>query len=105
MHVPGKVSFRAPDGRATGFPITASKAEVQSLLKTSVYSQVPWVNDFLSRIKLVHSIDLMLERANVDMTPGLFLLCSVGAAGVTFFLASMLAQPALIALIFALIAM
>jgi tight adherence protein B len=83
----------------------ASKAEVQSLLKTSIYSEVPWVNEFLSRFKFMHRIDLMLERANVDMTPGLFLLCSVGAAGVTFFLASLLGQPTLIALIFAVIAL
>lgn len=83
----------------------ASKAEVQSLLKTSIYSEVPWLNEFLSRFKFMHRIDLMLERANVDMTPGLFLLCSVGAAGVTFFLASLLGQPILIALIFAVIAL
>ena len=83
----------------------ASKADVQSLLKTSIYSQVPWINDLLSRVKLMHQVDLMLERANVDMTPGLFLLCSVGAGGVTFFLASLLGQPALIALIFALLAL
>ena len=62
----------------------ASKAEIQSLLKTSVYSEVPWLNDFLSNQKFMARIDLLLERANVDMTPGLFLLCSIGAAGVTF---------------------
>ena len=84
---------------------SASRAEVQSILKTSIYSQVPWLNQFLSRIKGVHKIDLMLERANVDMTPGTFLLCCIGAGGVTFFLASILGQPTLLCFVFALIAL
>ena len=63
----------------------ASRAEMQSILKTSIYSEIPWVNELLSRWKFIHSIDLRLERANVDMTPGMFLLCSVGAGGVAFF--------------------
>lgn len=83
----------------------ASRAEIQSVLKTSIYSEIPWVNDFLSRVKFMHRIDLMLERANVDMTPGLFLLCSVGAAGLTFFLTFMLGQPTVLCLIFGLIAL
>ena len=83
----------------------ASRAEIQSLLKTSIYSEIPWLNDFLSRVRFMHRIDLMLERANVDMTPGLFLLCSVGAAGLTFFLTFMLGQPTVLCLIFGLIAL
>jgi len=83
----------------------ASRAEIQSFLKTSVYSEIPWVNELLSRIKFMHRIDLMLERANVDMTPGLFLLCSVGAAGLTFFLTFLLGQPTVLCLIFGLIAL
>ena len=43
-------------------------------------------------------IDLLLERANIDMTPGLFLLCSVGAAGVTYVLCSLLGQPTAVVL-------
>jgi len=83
----------------------ASRAEIQSLLKTSIYSEIPWLNDFLSRVGFMHRIDLMLERANVDMTPGLFLLCSVGAAGLTFFLTFLLGQPTVLCLIFGLIAL
>jgi len=83
----------------------ASRAEIQSLLKTSIYSEIPWLNDFLSRVRFMHRIDLMLERANVDMTPGLFLLCSVGAAGLTFFLTFMVGQPTVLCLIFGLIAL
>jgi tight adherence protein B len=66
---------------------------------------VPWVNDFLSRIKFMHRIDLMLERANVDMTPALYLLCSVGAGGLTFFLTYILGQPIVLCLILGLIAL
>ena len=50
----------------------ASRAEIQSILKTSVYSEVPWINEILSRVKIVHKIDLLLERGNLDMTPGMF---------------------------------
>ena len=82
-----------------------SRAEMATILKTSTYSEIPWIHDLLSRIKLVHSIDLRLERANVDMTPGMFLLCSVGAAAVTFLLASILGQPTALCLIFSLIAL
>ena len=83
----------------------ASKSEIQNLLKTSVYSEVPWLNEYFSRIQLMRRLDLLLERANVDMTPGLFLLCSVGACGVTFFLGSMAGQPTVACFIFALIAL
>lgn len=83
----------------------ASKADVQSILKTSVYSEVPWLNNLLSQSKFVHRIDLMLERANIDMTPGMFVLCSLGAAGVTFFLASIIGQPTLLCFIVALVAL
>jgi tight adherence protein B len=83
----------------------ASRAEVQSILKTSIYSEVPWINEFLSRMRFMHSIDLKLERANVDMTPGLFLLSSVGAAGVAFLLGSILGEPTVLCFIFALVAL
>lgn len=83
----------------------ASRAEVQNILKTAVYSEVPWIHNILSRIKFVQKIDLLLERGNLDMTPGVFLLCSIGAAGVTFFLASIIGQPTSISFIFALIAL
>jgi len=83
----------------------ASRSEIQNLLKTSVYSEVPWLNDYFSRIQFMRRLDLLLERANVDMTPGLFLLCSLGACGVTFFLASMAGQSTVACFIFALIAL
>ena len=84
---------------------SATRSEVQSILKTSTYSEVPWMNELLSRIKLVKSLDLRLERANVDVTPGMFLLCSVGAAAVTFFFASIIGQATSVCIIFALTAL
>jgi len=83
----------------------ASKAEVQTILKTSIYSELPWLNHLLSQSKFIHRIDLMLERANIDMTPGMFVLCSLGAAGVTFFLGSIIGQPTILCVIFALVAL
>src|SRR5262245_27762225 len=82
-----------------------SRAEMQTILKTSIYSQIPWVNEILSRWHFIHGIDLRLERANVDMTPGMFLLCSVGAGGVAFLLADILGQPTSVCLVFGLIAL
>jgi len=83
----------------------ATKAEIQSLLKTSVYSEIPWLNEFLAKQQFMQRIDLLLERANIDMTPGLFLLCSVGAGGVTFVLCSLLGQPLPVMIVFSLIAL
>ena len=83
----------------------ASKAEIQSLLKTSIYSEIPWLNEILAKQRLMQRIDLLLERANIDMTPGLFLLCSVGAAGVTYVLCSLLGQPTPVVIIFSLVAL
>jgi len=83
----------------------ASKAEIQSLLKTSIYSEIPWLNDILSKQRFMQRIDLLLERANIDMTPGLFLLCSIGAAGVTLVLCNLLGQPTPVIIIFSLVAL
>jgi len=82
----------------------ASKAEIQSLLKTSLYSEIPWLNEIMGKQRFIQRIDLLLERANIDMTPGLFLLCSIGAAGVTFVLCNLLGQPTPVMIIFSLIA-
>lgn len=82
-----------------------SRAEMQTILKTSIYSQIPWVNEILSRWQFIHGLDLRLERANVDMTPGMFLLCSLGAGGVAFLLTAILGQPTSVCLIFGLIAL
>jgi hypothetical protein len=63
----------------------ASRGDIQNLLKTSTYSEIPVLNDILARMPIVQHIDLLLERANVDMTPALFLLLCGGSAGITIF--------------------
>lgn len=90
---------------AVGRMTYASRADIQNLLKTSVFSEVPAVNAILTRIPIVQQVDLLLERANVDMTPALFLLCCGAAAGVTMFLAGLLDQAFWIILISGLIAL
>src|SRR5215467_8884968 len=83
----------------------ASRADVQKLLKSTLYSEVPWVNALLSRIPVAKNVDLLLERANVDMTLGLFILCSVVTGAVAIFLLSIVGQPFLLALVMGLIAL
>lgn len=82
-----------------------SRADVQNLLKSSLYSEVPWVNALLSRIPVAKNVDLLLERANVDMTLGLFILCSGVASGVGIFLLLIVGQPFSMALVMGLIAL
>jgi tight adherence protein B len=74
-------------------------------LKSSLYSDVPWVNALLSRMQIAKHLDLLLERANVDMTLGLFSLCSVVASGVAIFLFLIVGQPVYLALVVGLIAL
>jgi tight adherence protein B len=84
---------------------SASRTEIQGLLKSSIYSEIPWLNVFLSGIPITRQIDLLLERANVDMTPGLFMLLSSTAGGISLFLAMLLGQPILMSIVFGLIAL
>jgi tight adherence protein B len=82
-----------------------SRADVQKLLKSSLYSEVPWVNALLSRLPVAKHLDLLLERANVDMTLGLFILCSAVASGIGVFLFLIVGQPFFLALVMGLIAL
>jgi len=83
----------------------ASKAEIQDLLKSTVFSEVVWLNELLGRFRFTRHIALLLERGNVDMTPGLFLLLCAGAGAITLFLFFNIGQPFLIALVFGVIAL
>jgi tight adherence protein B len=83
----------------------ASRADVQKLLKSSFYSEIPWVNALLSKVPVAKHLDLLLERANVDMTLGLFILCSGVASGVGIFLFLIVGQPLSMALVMGLIAL
>jgi tight adherence protein B len=82
-----------------------SRADVQNLLKSSLYSEVPWVNALLSTVPVAKHLDLLLERANIDMTLGLFILCSGVASGVGIFLLLIVGQPFSMALVMGLIAL
>jgi tight adherence protein B len=82
-----------------------SRVDAQNLLKSSLYSEVPWVNALLSRVPLAKHLDLLLERANVDMTLGLFILCSVFASGVAIFLFLIVGQPFSLAIVVGLLAL
>jgi tight adherence protein B len=82
-----------------------SRADVQNLLKSTLYSEVPWVNALLSKVKFAKHLDLLLERANVDMTLGLFILCSGVASGVAIFLVLIVGKPFSLALVVGLIAL
>lgn len=82
-----------------------TRADVQKLLKSSLYSEVPWVNALLSRLPVAKHLDILLERANVDMTLGLFILCSAVASGIGVFLFLIVGQPFFLALVMGLIAL
>ncbi len=83
----------------------ASRSEIQNLLRTPVYSNVPWVNVYLGNIGLLRKIGLHLERSNVDMSLGVFLLCSVGAFAVTFLVFALVGKPLWMAFLFGVIAL
>ncbi|HEY3302397.1 MAG TPA: type II secretion system F family protein [Candidatus Binatia bacterium] len=61
----------------------ASQAEVRALLKESSFSEIPWLNNALDRLDFVRSITLLLERANLDVSPALFLLFSSFTGAIT----------------------
>jgi tight adherence protein B len=82
-----------------------SRADVQNLLKSSLYSEVPWVNALLSRVPVAKHLDLLLERANVDMTLGLFILCSLVASGVAIFVFLIVGQSFSLAVVVGLLAL
>jgi tight adherence protein B len=77
----------------------ASRADVQNLLKSSSYSDAPWLNALLSRVQLAKHLDLLLERSNVDMTLGQFILCSIVASGVAVFLLLVIGQPFILTMV------
>lgn len=51
--------------------------ELQDITKKRPLSAVPWLNDFLTRIPIMHQIDAMLIQANSRTPLGVFLLLSL----------------------------
>ncbi|HTM09363.1 MAG TPA: type II secretion system F family protein [Verrucomicrobiae bacterium] len=56
---------------------TASQRELRALLKDSSYSEIPWLQNTLTRTDFVRRVAVVLERANLDITPAVFILMSV----------------------------
>lgn len=83
----------------------ASRAEIQNLLKTPVYSDTPWLNLYFGNSGLMRNIGLHLERSNVDMSLGVFLMCSAGAFAATFLALVVGGYPVWMALFFGMIAL
>jgi tight adherence protein B len=69
---------------------SASGGEIQSLLKGSTYSEIPWFNVLLTRRTVVRAIDTLLERANVDINVGVFVLISLFSGGLVFLVMTIL---------------
>jgi tight adherence protein B len=77
----------------------ASRSEIQSLLKNPVYSDIPWFNDLLGSVNFVRNLTLLLERANLDMSVGFFILFSTFFGGMTFVLVVLFGRPVAVALV------
>jgi len=54
------------------------------LLKNSLYSEIPSFHRFLSDVATAKSLDLLLDRANLNIGVGLFILLSLSTAAVAF---------------------
>jgi tight adherence protein B len=89
---------------AIGRMDSASKADIQNLLKSATYSDLPWLNNLLTKAQLVRRLDVLLERANVDMTLPMFGLCSLVVCCVAYFLMIVLGQSVVIAVLGAIVA-
>ena len=77
----------------------ATRSEVQSLLKGTIYSQIPWVDRFLRQLNISRSVDLLLERANIDFSVSVFLLFSIFSGVIVFFVVTLFSQPLVVGLI------
>jgi tight adherence protein B len=84
---------------AVGSNPYASRAEVQNLLKGTIYSQIPWFDAFLRRLNVSRSVDLSLERANIDFSVSVFLLFSFFSGLIVFFVVTLMGQPLVVGLI------
>src|SRR5215470_10779098 len=61
---------------------TASQRELRGLLKDPAYSDIPWLHSALDGRDFIRKTALLLERANLDINPSIFLMLSavIGAA-------------------------
>lgn len=54
------------------------------LVRKQTYSDIPWLHQLLSKVTSVKDLAVLLERANVSMSPGVFLLIPPAAAAFCF---------------------
>jgi tight adherence protein B len=72
------------------------------LVRKQTYSDIPWFNRLLNRVTSVRDLAVLLERANVSMAPGVFVLIPLLAAGFGFLVGLVLSGSALLGAMFAL---
>ncbi len=54
------------------------------ILRRQTYSNIPWLHELLSKAPSIKNLATLLERANVSMSPGVFVFILFVAAGVAF---------------------
>ncbi len=83
----------------------ASREEVKSLLKGQVYSNIPWVNLLISNVAIGQRVDVLLERANLDITVGVFIFISLCCGSIVYIVLTVLDQAFLVAMLGGLMAL
>jgi tight adherence protein B len=64
--------------------LSLSAADGQPLVKGSLYSSIPGLHRFLSEWQTAKDLDLLLDRANLNISVGLFALLSLTTAAAAF---------------------
>ncbi len=90
---------------AIGRKPDATQAQIQGLLKDSAYSQVPGFNVLLTRLNFARGLDNLFERANLDMSVGLFLLLSMVLGVIIFLILILYGRPLPVAFLVGMIAL
>ena len=62
----------------------ASQAEIRTLLKGNLYSKIPWFQQTLAWLPFASHLNLLLERANLDISVGLLLLVFLATGSIGF---------------------
>lgn len=77
--------------------------EAKDITKNRPLSEVPWLNNFLSKIPVMHQIDVLLQKANSPTPLGVFLLLSLVLFIAGWFLFGQISRSGLLGLIVALV--
>lgn len=77
----------------------STNEEIQGFLKDSTLSEIEWFNQLLARVGM-HSLHVLLERANLNMSVGRFLLLCASLGAAVFLVLSTSGQPFMSALMF-----